>query len=87
MHNIDADMVVVLSDIHAGSQYGLMPDGFRLHGGQVVRPNAMQRWMLACWRDFWTWADQRTRGHRWAFVLNGDATEGIHHRTTEAQSH
>lgn len=85
-HKLDVDMVVIVSDLHAGSSYGLMPDNFTLHGGQVVRPNALQRWLLACWYDFWAWSKIRTRGLKWAFVLDGDAIEGIHHRTTEVIS-
>lgn len=85
-HKLDVDMVVVVSDPHAGSSYGLMPNPFTTIGGQVIRPNALQRWLLACWHDFWAWSDTRTSGLKWAFVLNGDATEGVHHRTTEVIS-
>lgn len=86
IHKLDVDMVVVMSDIHAGSSYGLMPKRQIVHGGQVITPNALQKWLLACWRDFWEWADITTDGCKWAFVLDGDAIEGMHHCTTEVIS-
>lgn len=83
---LDIDFAVVVSDLHSGSSYGLMPSSFVTKEGQKIQPNAFQRWLLACWQDFWAFSYATVKGHKWAAIINGDAIEGIHHRSLEIVS-
>lgn len=83
---LDVDYVVCVSDTHAGSAYGLLPPSFHLHEGQRVGQNAVQKWLWACWREWWSVVRSTVKGHSWALVINGDCIEGIHHRSVEVIS-
>jgi hypothetical protein len=76
--------VIVVSDIHAGCQYGLCPPGgITLDGGGHYDPSALQLKVWEWWREYWdSWVPKVTRGKRWALVLNGDTTDGRHHNST-----
>lgn len=84
--SLDVDYVVVVSDQHCGSSYGLMPSEYTTHEGQDVRPNVLQKWLLSCWLDFWTFAYRRMGKSKWALILNGDIIEGVHHNSLEVIS-
>lgn len=77
--NLDIDYLICVSDLHAGSVYGLMPPSVKLYDDNIVKANVFQRWMYKCWQDWWEFADHRTKGKRVAIALVGDAIEGIHH--------
>lgn len=75
---------VVVSDIHAGCQLGLCPPGgVRLDEGGVYRPSVIQQKIYAYWREFWdVWVPKATKGEPYGIIVNGDATDGVHHGST-----
>ena len=77
--------LVVVSDIHAGSQSGLCPPGgVRLDTGARYKPNRIQRGMWRMWESFWReWVPRVTRGEPYAVAVNGDAVDGRHHDATD----
>lgn len=80
-------LLFVLSDPHCGSSYGLLPPGFVTLEGNEQGQNAVQRWLWKCWQDATqVWMPRVSRGDRYAVVMNGDLTEGVHHRSTEVIS-
>ena len=76
--------VVVVSDLHSGCRFGLCPDErIPLDGGGWYEPSPLQRKVAAWWGEFWTeFVPHATRREPFAVVINGDALEGVHHRTT-----
>lgn len=80
------DALVFLSDIHAASHYSPLPPEYALKCGSTIRPNALQRWYHDCMVDAKSWAESQLRGRSWGLVVNGDAIEGDHHKTTEIVS-
>ena len=76
--------LIVISDTHAGCRVGLChPDPQRLDGGGQYIPSDFQRKMWSLWREFWDeWVPQVTRKEPYDIVHNGDAIDGVHHRST-----
>lgn len=63
--------LVVVSDLHVGSRFGVMPERFETVLGQVVEPNAAQRALLQCWTALATeWREPDI------LVVNGDVIDG-----------
>ncbi len=83
------DNIVVVSDLHCGCRLGLCPpDGAKLDDGGIYMPSKFQRKLWRYWRIFWDeFVPEATRGEPYAVVINGDAREGVHHRTTTPISH
>lgn len=81
--------LVVISDTHCGCRLGLMPPNpVRLDGGGTYSPSDFQRKMYGYWREFWeTWIPKATHGEPFDLVHNGDAIDGVHHRSTTQISH
>jgi len=79
-------VIVVLSDIHAGSTVALMPPEFTTLEGVLLAQNPMQRWLWECWQDAQAWITASVGTDPYALVLNGDLTEGIHHGTKQVIS-
>lgn len=77
---------VVISDLHCGSTTGLLPPGCVLSEGNVPSLNPLQQWIWERWEQFWREVDEYVGREPWALVVNGDATEGIHHGTREIVS-
>jgi len=65
--------VVVVSDLHVGSIYGLLPPDFTTSEGIVKVLNAGQQYLWECWEDFCARARQFKPD---VIVMNGDAIEG-----------
>ena len=80
------DSLVIVSDTHCGSHYGIMPPDVRLYGGNVIQPNKVQRWLYDCWQYDYQVMKRWTAGRNCGLIINGDAIEGNHHRTTEIVS-
>lgn len=78
--------VLVISDLHIGSTYSLIPKGFITSEGYEVKPNKAQQWLAKCWEDFQMWIDGNIGADPFALVINGDLIEGIHHGTKEIWS-
>lgn len=65
--------VLVVSDLHCGSIFGMLPLGFTASDDKVVNPNAGQAYLWSCWVDL----AQRVAQHPIvAVVVNGDVIDG-----------
>jgi len=78
-------LLVVVSDLHCGSTVGLMPPDAENMAGNTLGfgSNHHQRWLWECWSDAQQRVATLTNGEPYALLCNGDATEGIHHRSPE----
>ena len=81
--------VVVISDTHAGCRLALCPpDGVKVDDGGYYFPEGAQKKLWGHWEEFWNdWVPKVTEGEPFHVVHNGDAVEGIHHRSTTQISH
>lgn len=81
--------LIVISDTHAGCRMALHPLlPSRLDGGGQYVPSDFQHGMWKWWREFWDeWVPSVTRREPFDLVHNGDAIEGVHHRSTTQISH
>ncbi|MBE3038426.1 MAG: hypothetical protein IMZ62_06410 [Chloroflexi bacterium] len=80
--------LIVVSDLHSGCQLGLCPPGVRLDEGGLYHRNRIQRLIWQRWEEFWEeWVPRVTHGQPYAVNLNGDATDGVHHKGTHQISH
>jgi len=64
--------VLVISDLHVGGSYGLMPADFRASTGAVLNLNSGQEYLLECWEHHIKSLPQTID----ALVINGDLVEG-----------
>jgi hypothetical protein len=81
-----ARILLVVSDLHCGSEVGLMPPDTTVRTGNKISfgGNVHQEWLWACWTDLQA-QFARIRGKdKYALLLNGDLTEGIHHKSIES---
>lgn len=87
-HKTSSVGVVILSDLHVGSDVGLWPPSGELPSGNTVGfgKNAHQRWLWKVWGETVRIATEHFGDSKWDLILNGDLMEGIHHRTTEVVS-
>jgi hypothetical protein len=78
-------LLVVVSDLHCGSSVGLMPPDSEIIGGNTLGfgNNHHQRWLWECWQDALAEVEGTALGDPFCLLVNGDATEGIHHRSPE----
>jgi len=75
--------IILISDIHAGDQFGLCPEKVSLDGGGHYTASIYQNEMLGCWNYIWNdWIPMVTKGEDFALVNNGDSLEGIHHNAS-----
>lgn len=65
--------ILCLSDIHPGSNYGLLPPSFESSAGHVVQQNIGQQYLWECWNDCIEWA---CREPLEGIIINGDVVEG-----------
>ena len=81
-------LVAVVSDVHAGGTTALCPDKIVLDDGGEYHASKAQRWLMQCWRDYWTQIAALRHVHdaELYVVCNGDAVEGDHHRTSQIMS-
>jgi hypothetical protein len=81
--DLDCEYVITVSDLHVGSTVAIAPhDALSTSDGHRLRLTLLQEWLLQAWRTVWRRAAQLTAG-RYALVVNGDAIDGVHHRTTQ----
>ena len=74
--------VLVVSDLHCGSIYGLLPPDFATSDGAPKIPNAGQKHLWACWLDL---CQRVANLDIFAVVVNGDAIEGEERRSKGAE--
>ena len=67
-------ILVVVGDLHAGSEYGLCPPRATLDGGGSYRSNKWQRWLWRNWLDFW--GRVAAIEGRKIYAFNGDLIQG-----------
>jgi len=81
--------LVIISDLHAGCQFGLCPpEGIELDGGGNYKPSALQCKVWEIWQEFWNeWVPTVSRGEPFAVVVNGDSIDGTHHKAVTQISH
>ena len=79
-------MAVLVSDLHCGSTYGLLPPGFVTGEGNEVKGNAIQEWLWRSWEDVWYRVREHVAADPYIVIVNGDAMEGVHHGTKEVIS-
>lgn len=61
----------VVSDMHCGSIFGLLPPDFITSDGREIRPNVGQSYLWKCWEDAAGYV-----GELDALIVNGDAIDG-----------
>jgi hypothetical protein len=68
---------IVVSDLHAGSIYGLLPPDFTTFDRVPKPQNAGQKYLWDCWLDF------AARAAEWKpnfVIVNGDCVDGMQHK-------
>jgi len=65
--------LLLLSDLHIGSIFGLLPPDFVANDGSEVRQNAGQQYLWECFSDMISWA---AGFHIDAIFINGDLIDG-----------
>jgi hypothetical protein len=81
-------ILLVISDIHCGSEVGLMPPDSKTKSKNTLGfgKNIHQKWL---W-DKWLQMQEEFHAYRkkdpFVLLLNGDLTEGIHHHSVESLS-
>lgn len=79
-------LAVILSDLHVGSTVAIWPEGFVSSEGVPIGLNKIQEWILDRWNATLTAIKQITNGDPYVLIINGDLTEGIHHKTLQVMS-
>jgi hypothetical protein len=81
----DFKLLVCVSDLHCGSDVGLMPPDTSLSKGNTVGfgKNYFQEWLWLCWLDAIQQVKSICGKNPYVLLVNGDATEGCHHHTQE----
>jgi len=65
--------ILVVSDLHVGSVYGLLPPGYHDSRGNEIRQNIGQKYLWDCWMDL---AARLKRLRPDVVVVNGDLVDG-----------
>jgi hypothetical protein len=75
--------LVVISDLHCGCRLGLCPpEPVVLDDGGTYKHSRLQAKVWGMWEEFWgEWVPAATKGEPYAVVVNGDAMDGVHHRS------
>ena len=78
--------IVVISDPHCGSAYGMCPPGMKTSNGNEILLNKPQQWLWNFW-EAKAFPAIKSLGRGFTLIFNGDAIDGVHHNTTELVSH
>jgi len=83
--------LVVVSDLHCGCKLGLYPPvpvAMLEASPNSWQQSRLQKKLWSLWDEFWNefvpWA---THGEPYAIAINGDAVDGVHHKSTTPVSH
>ncbi|MDD5353041.1 MAG: hypothetical protein PHS93_07780 [Candidatus Omnitrophica bacterium] len=81
MGNGKVKQAIIISDLHAGCQFGLCPSSdIPLDGGGYYKPSLLQKKVWSWWEEFWKeWVPRVTRDQPYIVIINGDTTDGRHH--------
>lgn len=72
----------IISDLHPGSIYGILPPEFKTFDGTVVEQNVGQRYLWECWIDY----IKRVAAFNPDFVIvNGDIVDGPQRKNEGAE--
>lgn len=75
--------LVVVSDLHSGCRLALHPKTpSKLDDGGTYKPSRHQLYLAERWAEFWSWVKVVTKGEPYGVLVNGDAIDGVHHRST-----
>jgi hypothetical protein len=78
---MSTELLVVCSDLHAGSTKALFPPEYStIDMEKVIGQNGLQEWLWECWEDAWGRVMDYVGYDPWSFLFVGDAIEGLHHR-------
>lgn len=77
-------ILVIMSDMHAGSRLGLLAPGVLLADGHQVGLGEVQRWLWGCYTDAIEKAATFAQGKPVVLIHNGDACQGDRHGATFA---
>jgi hypothetical protein len=71
------DALIIVSDLHCGSPYGLAPPSFKTDDGNELGhgTNAHQAWLWHWWVRLIAEAAERLRGATIGVIVNGDAPD------------
>lgn len=64
--------ILFLEDLHVGSAFGIMPDGFLTSSGSIYQLNPGQRYLYECWEHMVSGLPKKLD----ALILNGDVIDG-----------
>lgn len=79
----DLRNLVVVSDLHSGCRLALHPRSpSKLDDGGTYKPSRHQLWLADRWDEFWDWVKVVCKGEPYGVLVNGDAIDGVHHRST-----
>lgn len=73
---------IVVSDLHCGSIYGLLPENFETYEGVIRLPNPGQQYLNECWDDFTLRAEEFDPDF---VIVNGDAVDGLQKKSHGAE--
>jgi len=73
---------IVVSDIHCGSIYGLLPPHFRIFDESFKEQNAGQEYLWACWIDYCKRAKEFSPDF---VIVNGDVVDGSQRKSQGAE--
>jgi hypothetical protein len=79
---VSGQAILVVSDLHCGSIYGMLPPDFAHQDGTPKIPNPGQEYLWACWLDM---IQRVSKLPIFAVVVNGDAVEGEERRAKGAE--
>jgi hypothetical protein len=80
-------VLVVIADTHSGSTLAPCPPDMDLHDGAKTALGPIQRWLYGCANDFIErWVPSIVGEDDYALLCNGDATEGVHHKSVQVYS-
>ncbi len=73
-------IIIILSDLHCGCQFGLCPNTVKFDGGGHYESSTFQKKVWQRWGYFHEeWVPKVTKGEPYVLVLNGDVLDGVHH--------
>ena len=75
------DNIVIISDLHAGCQFGLCPPKVHLDNHGTYTHSDLQKKVWSYWLDFWEYVDDVFKGEPFTVICNGDAIDGVHHNS------